>query len=164
MKKLSAASFLAVGVVLAMSFSTLGRSQGRAHAEPFPRIPGHRWPPLPENIVTHSDEVLTGQIPGSGFSIAAGATVPIYGVPADKWLVITQFDWNPQCCDKAYIVELLGGTSTPVLDPKSGMTENTPPLGWTFRPGSEVGAFAVGPGGVNAVSFSFTGYLVDAQR
>ena len=152
-------SVLAGAAILASLFALTGMDQAATKIGEQ-RSSDAQWPPRAEDIVSINNEDVSGQIPGPISVPGVGQSVAVYQVPADKWLVITNYAMNSTCCDPAWIVERHGGTVTSKIDVQdwAANASDKAPLGWTFRPGSTVEILAA-QGGVNNLSFSLLGYL-----
>ena len=99
-----------------------------------------------------------------------GGAVTIYTVPADRWLVIT--NWRQNGSGLTSLAEDLSGVLTVKRAGTWGITPNiggggttdsadyAPPLGIAFQPGSNVVLQETNGGsGTTWVRFTFTGYL-----
>lgn len=116
LQPLSLALGLAFGLVCFFSMGQIG-------------VPVNSWGPPKKNIVNLWE-------PGP-ITIPPGASLNVYDVPADQWLVVTgvglsasyPFAW----------VEDLNGVIT-VKGTNAGLfpQATSAPIGWTFRPGSKV--------------------------
>ena len=90
----------------------------------------------------------------------AGSTVPVYSVPADRWLTITGVEAFSG--SEVYWAETFAGTTT--IRGLSASSHGFPidgaggTVGWVFRPGSTVSLVNVGAANSSMVRFGFVGY------
>jgi hypothetical protein len=155
---------LILGMVVGL---LVGSAIVMASVAPAPQVSALKvaWPPRPEEIVNvHWGNLGLPQVP-------VGTPAVVYSVPADRWLVITQASVRAGC--DMDLCEDLGGsltvkrrypaTSNPFLEVDPS---NAGPLGWAFKPGSNVVVRNSGSGGSNCalpsgsvVVVSLIGYL-----
>ncbi len=149
-----------IGLAVALSTVLSPARAVTALAQPPNRVVIDGYPVQARNLITISDETVTGQVPGNFTVQGVGQTRVVYQVPTNQWLVINSWKWSSTPSDIAYIVENVGGTLTPKFSAASTATsiEIPLPLGWAFRPGSTVEILAP-RGGVQNISFDFIGYL-----
>lgn len=125
-----------------------------ATGQPIP-IPGYQvpvdsLPPHPSQIVSVSAEAT--------FS-TSGQVVPVYSVPQDRWLVITEFRRSD--ASSSYLADLVqdyGGVVTLKLSHRFNVAFDSR-TGLAFAPGSSVALRSVN-GGASVAPFAFVGYLV----
>lgn len=147
-RKLIAFAAVAVGV---LALVLLMQSQ----SGPVQQYLGPRhWPPFPEEMVN----VLNVSV------VPPGGTGVLYSVPTDQWLVVTAvggqvFNSNVDLCeDLGGVLTVKVGTvnlhTVPVV-PVDGQG----PIGWAFRPGSNVVLRNPGPQAAGINGFTMLGYL-----
>ncbi|MEM7306936.1 MAG: hypothetical protein AAF682_09710 [Planctomycetota bacterium] len=136
------------------------------------------WPPKPADIVNVDSCNHPGATGTSGCNITMGPSQVhvAFTVPADHWLVVTNFEEgsNTSASDKIVtLVEVAGGVTTVKrghdfsgVEAGTDDSESGPyvsPVGLVFAPGSEVGlrTTAAAPATI-FLNYTLTGYLVDA--
>lgn len=147
---------LALGLVLA-AVCMVGSSQ----------MPpgGDTWPPAKRNIVNIS-EALQAPV-----TIPSNGSVVVYSVPRDRWLTVTGTDTFPTGSGGGQWAEDQGGTITRKGyhgDPSGFIVADglkiSPrgcggPVGWTFRPGSNVVIYNANPNPMIVAGWELVGYL-----
>jgi hypothetical protein len=146
-KNLLAPGLLALGLVLGGYLAT--SAQGQPVAQD-----GHRgWPPRPQDIVNIDDF----QAPAT----PSPQSFPMFTVPANRWLVVTDFAVSVST-PLGQLVQALGGVETVKFTPSNVNRQGAPyayssPVGIVFEPSSTV-AFRQAAG-ANITTASLTGYL-----
>ncbi len=155
----STAVTLVLVASMAVAFTPFDKGRGGKHDRDGQTSSyGRGFGPHPRAMVNiHSSNLSLPEVPAQG-------TAVVYDVPQDFWLVATGFKISNtffELCE-SYQGELLvkrsrGGVSTQVTIPE----DMAGPMGWTFRPGSQVLVRNDTTATSSATGrFSLTGYLV----
>lgn len=165
-------SSVLIATLICLSIAYLASSPAStAQGSPFALPSASDWPPHPKRIVNIATDV-------DFTSVAANTPIPVFDVPRNRWLVITNMEIQLKNVGNGAffpnrsttVAQSLGGTSTVKLPAGTigtwifagGGNETGPyssPVGLKFMPGSQVtvaNAFTSFAGTVTA-----TGYLVD---
>ncbi len=145
----------------------------RGHLSPqesSPVLAKASWPPHPSQIVNITNDVTGGQ--SLGMCVRKNSFLPLYSVPKDRWLVVTDLiveEWNSDEAGYLFLIQEKGADFQIKLDNKFvGLAAPGPyhsPVGLTFEPGSTVGLWYPNRAGSDIfpkeilVEVSVTGYL-----
>ena len=121
------------------------------------RIENRTWPPKPEDMVS---------IQGTLVPAGVLTNFPVFTVPVDKWLVVTEGRFDNLAGSK--IVEAMGEDVTEIFSGKfltnlsndNSRGDFVSTTGLSFSPGSQVG---IQTSQSNTIDYSLIGYLVDAE-
>lgn len=128
------------------------------------------WPPHPSQIVNLTNPVRDGQ--SVGFCVRKNVFAPLYEVPKDRYLVVTDLvveEWDRDQAGYIFLVQEKRGDFLMKLDNKFvGLAAPGPyhsEVGLVFDPGSTLGLWYPNVGGSDVypkeilVEFAITGYL-----
>lgn len=162
-----------LGVALACTVGGLGLAGQLGplgSQEETPDRRGQSWPPHPSQIINLTNHVRDGQ--SVGFCVRKNVFAPLYQVPKDQWLVVTDLvveEWIPEEAGYIFLAQEKGGDFTMKLDNKFiGLSAPGPyhsQVGLVFEPGSTLGLWYPNRGGSDIfpkeilVEFAITGYL-----
>jgi hypothetical protein len=144
--------FVVVSILVLSAVFALARAQTVHDIHEAPH-----WPPRPSEIVNISSANL--QLPST---IASGASIVVYAVPSDESLVIVSCSPINSSSGGIEIAEDLGGVLTqkfgsPFADGFFASVNS--PIGYTFRPGSNVVFKNTAAQSVSSGIFTMLGYL-----
>ncbi|MEQ8768172.1 MAG: hypothetical protein RL885_29985 [Planctomycetota bacterium] len=136
--------------------------------------PVSSWPPSPDRIVNLTNAVSSGQ--SVGLTVRKNTFIPIYEVPKDQWLVVTDLvveEWYPEQAGYLFLVEEKDADYRILLDNKfvglGGPGPYHSDVGLTFGPGTSLGLWYPSFASVQVypedilVEYAITGYLTKAN-
>ena len=154
-------SLVLVGV---LSAQYVLQPSGRVFQAGVPTFSTQSFAPHPRNIVNFCTGELTSDV--TYISIPSLANVSLFDVPADKYLVLTQYNMTSNHGNTVALAESDGGVSIIKAHRNQGDEadggRDFSPLGFVFRPGTSVSLFNTDAIDSHDIEFSFIGYLVDA--